>query len=341
MSEILEKRQFGAYYTEQNPFEMSPFKQWARLANLNDCTILEPFAGINNIVHMLQNSHNCTKFACYDIAVNSGQKSSNGKDDVLIKCQDTLKSFPNEYDVCISNPPWLARNSARRRGLEFDIPSKYDDMYKYALHLALENCNYVAFIVPATFIRTCLFRDRLHSFILLEKTLFADTDNPVCLALFTPNTKHTSVWVNNASLGRLDDLENRYNLIQTSATSYQKHIRFNSHHGTLGLRGVDNTKEASIRFCHASELAHRTTKHTDRAISKIALVGVTVDTQMIDGLNQLLTQFRNETHDIFLAPFKGLRDDGKYRRRLDYSTARGLVVKYLLNNPCRNNVLQM
>jgi len=39
----------------------------------------------------------------------------------------------------------------------------------------------------------------------------------------------------------------------------------------------------------------------------------------------MLSEFRKETHDIFLTPFKGLRKDLKYRRRLDYALARNIV----------------
>ena len=39
----------------------------------------------------------------------------------------------------------------------------------------------------------------------------------------------------------------------------------------------------------------------------------------------MLNDFRRETYDIFLTPFKGLRKDFRYRRRLDYALARNIV----------------
>ena len=182
------KRQYGSYYTLHSPFDTAPFRQWAEAAGIKDGTVLEPFAGLNNIVRMLQDAGLCSRFACYDIAARRGgvgrrrgplQPQSSGRrgdgrgDDnaaaamIKIKRRDTLKSFPPGYDTCITNPPWLARNSARRRNLTFDVPRRYDDVYKYALELALEHCPFVAFIIPATFLRTGLFRDRLESFVLL------------------------------------------------------------------------------------------------------------------------------------------------------------------------------
>ncbi|MDE0526435.1 MAG: hypothetical protein OXI27_07580 [Thaumarchaeota archaeon] len=313
------KRQYGAYYTKQSPFELRPFKDWARSAGLGDCTVLEPFAGANDIVRMLQDSDACSRFACYDVASEAGQPA---KDGIRVRRQDTLRSFPTGYHACVTNPPWLARNSAHRRGLEFRAPRKYDDVYKYALELALANCSYVAFIIPATFLRSRLFRNRLKTFVLLEQKLFTDTDNPVCLALFTPRPQRTEVWADNECLGYLDRLEDKYNLKVPNASG--RLIRFNAPGGALGLRGVDNTKKASIHFCRGSELAHRTVRHSDRSITRID-PGVSVTSKMIEELNEFLYKFRQDIHDVFLAPFKGLREDGHYRRRLDYATARGLI----------------
>lgn len=316
------KRQYGAYYTESNPFDLRPFQDWACSAELDRHTVLEPFAGANNIVRMLQDALGCTKFACYDIAGDGTGKSEKGGDGTHIQRQDTLKSFPTGYRACVTNPPWLARNSARRRGLEFAAPEKYDDIYKYALQLALENCKYVGFIIPATFLRTHLFRSRLRSFVLLEQQMFADTDNPVCLALFTPRPARTEVWSGNNMLGYLDEIEAKYH--QNIQAASDKSVRFNVPDGSLGLIGVDGITEASIRFCSGSELSHRTVKHTDRAIVRID-PGVGVTDEMLDQLNDTLQKFRKDTHDVFLAPFKGLRADMRYRRRLDFATARGLI----------------
>ena len=156
--------------------------------------------------------------------------------------------------------------------------------------------------------------------------MFSDTENPVCLALFAPGPRRARVWADNEQLGYLDALEAKYN-IRMGAAALGRRVRFNAPGGTLGLFGVDDTKSDSIRFCHGTELAHRTVKHTDRAIVRID-PGVPVTRHMIRGLNDMLREFRRETHDVFLAPFKGLRDDGRYRRRLDFAAARGLISRY-------------
>ena len=43
--------------------------------------------------------------------------------------------------------------------------------------------------------------------------------------------------------------------------------------------------------------------------------------------NELLATYREKTQDVFMTSFKGLRADGKYRRRLDFKTARAILAK--------------
>lgn len=308
------KRQQGAYYTERSPFELRPFQDWAKSADLANNTILEPFAGANNLARMLRDCHTCHGFASFDLEPT----------DPDVMPRDTLEQFPTGYRICITNPPWLARNSARRRGLAFPTRAdkRYDDIYKYALDVALSNCPYAAFIIPATFIRSGLFRDRLESFVLIEQTLFYDTDNPVCLALFVPKAARTKVWADDRLIGDLDKIQRTFDAYASMRTG---RIRFNAPDGRLGLLAVDNTREPSIRFCHGFELAHRKVQGTDRAIVRIDPGTTKVTDEFIDRLNDSLDKLREDTHDLFLAPFKGLRADGRYRRRLDFATARGLI----------------
>lgn len=46
---------------------------------------------------------------------------------------------------------------------------------------------------------------------------------------------------------------------------------------------------------------------------------------LIAECNAILDQFREETHDLPLSPFKGNRHDGVRRRRLDYASARAIL----------------
>ena len=342
-----EKRASGRYYTRGNPFQLKPFQTWAKEINLAQQIALEPFAGAKDIPQLIDAAHlRCRDWAFYDIA--PGAKG--------VVQQDTLTDFPKGFNVCITNPPWLARNSATRRGLPFPEATRHDDLYKYALEQCLAYCDWVAAIIPEAFIRSGLFLPRLRDFISLVpqkqtsyppdkenntssyppdkggkggsvyppdkggkagSAMFEDTEHPVGLALFTPDTTpDVNVWRNNQPLGGLNDL--RTHLPQPSSN---RDIVFNDPNGNLGLIAIDNTVSASIRFCPPEELKDYPIRVHCRSITKIG-VPWHVD---IDMLNTRLGTIREKTHDVFLTAFKGLRRDGHYRRRLDWALTRSIV----------------
>ena len=321
-----EKRASGRYYTRGNPFQLEPFQTWAIASNLERQSVLEPFAGAKDIPRLIDAAHlQCRDWAFFDIE--PGAKG--------IVQRDTLADFPEGFDVCITNPPWLARNSATRRGLPFPEATRYDDLYKYALEQCLAHCGWVAAIIPEAFIRSGLFLQRLHDFISLvpqkrDKTnyppdkggggvsvMFEDTEHPVGLALFAPDrTSDVRIWRNNRFLGTMSKL--REHLPQPSSN---RAIVFNDPKGNLGLIAIDNTVSASIRFCPPEELKDYPIRVHCRSITKIG-VPWRVD---IDMLNARLATIRKKTHDVFLTAFKGIRRDGHYRRRLDWALARAIV----------------
>ena len=318
------KRAIGRYYTRGNPFKLHPFKSWVNNANIQEKTILEPFAGAKDIPNLINSAElKYNDWELYDI-----HPGADG-----IHKRDTLTDFPKGYEVCITNPPWLARNSATRRGLPYPKSTSHDDMYKYSLELCLNNCDWVAAIIPEAFIRSNLFLNRLSDFISLvpEKQhttsknrshnnvngMFKDTEHPVGLALFTPNeTSDVILWRNNQELGTLTDLRN-----YLPHPSRNRKIRFNEPNGNLGLVAIDNTVSQSIRFCPPKELGEYPVRYHGRSITKIK-VPWEVD---VDTLNTRLNYIRQKTHDVFLTAFKGLRRDGFYRRRLDWRLARSIV----------------
>ena len=321
-----EKRASGRYYTRGNPFLLEPFQIWAKASQLNQQITLEPFAGAKDIPQLIDAANvRCRDWAFFDI-----QPGAEG-----IAQRDTLTDFPKGFDVCITNPPWLARNSATRRGLPFPEASRHDDLYKYALEQCLTHCEWVAAIIPEAFIRSGLFLQRLSDFIsLIPQTqdqtkdlpdkvgregsvMFEDTEHPVGLALFAPTvTSDVRVWRNNQLLGAINEL--RRHLPQPSSN---RSIVFNDPAGNLGLIAIDNTVSASIRFCPPAELGDYPIRVHCRSITKIG-VPWHVD---IDLLNARLATIREKTHDVFLTAFKGIRRDGYYRRRLDWTLTRAIV----------------
>ena len=231
---------------------------------------------------------------------------------------DTLKNFPTGFDVCITNPPYLAQNSAKRRGLFFFF-FYYDDLYKFALDKCLQNCDFVAAIIPASFLNAGIFTNRLTTYILLNNKMFSDTDHPVCLALFSPKSNDAEIYYGDEFVGNLKELRKKL-----PQTVLGRDISFNDKNGEIGLFAIDNTKQASIRFCKGSDIDPKKICHSSRSITRIS-VGSENTKALIDKLNQYLSDLRKETRDVFLTPFKGLRADGMYRRRLDYGLTRDLI----------------
>lgn len=306
------KRNHGQYFTRANPFDHEAFKQWAQEAGLTHTTLLEPFAGSNNLINMLQGLGLCRKFKSFDIEPKNPR----------VIHQDTLRNFPKGFHACVTNPPYLAKNSAKRRRL-FYPDTLYDDLYKFALDQCLKYCSYVAAIIPASFLNACLFRHRLSCYILLNHKMFIDTDHPVCLALFKPalhpQNRPIKLYENAAYLGLLNDIEKKLPQKKSKIS-----LKFNDKMGALGLIAVDNTLEPSIQFCNGNLIPPDKIQHSSRSITRISL-NANVSSKKIKTLNRILMKLREETFDLFLTPFKGLRKDNKYRRRLDYALASMII----------------
>lgn len=304
------KRARGQFYTVGNPFALKPFMHWAKRAGLPNARILEPFAGANDIINTLASCELCSDFVSYDIAPANKQ----------VRRRDTIKSFPQGHNICVTNPPWLARNSATRRGLPYP-DCQYDNLYKHCLRLCLDNCEYVAALLPASYLQSRLFQSRLTTYILLHSTLFADTENPVCLALFDGETnKKVNIYYDNEHVGELSSLRD-----QLPKEKAKRRIRFNDPRGDLGFISFDNTKEPTIKFCSAYAIEDYPIKHTSRFITRISGdLNENIEV-WADQLNKRLAEFRKGTKDLFLTPFKGMRADGFYRRRMHFQLARMFI----------------
>lgn len=308
-------RSNGIYYTAlHNPFAYPGFTGWAKRHQIQREVILEPFAGSNNLIDMLQELGHCRRYQSYDLF----PQSSN------VQFRNTLRNYPTGYRVCITNPPWLYKSSASRRGLPFP-KTEFDDLYKHCLALCLKHSPYVAALIPASFLQSKLFQQRLEKVIFIHEKLFSYTDNPVCLALFQEEmVKDTQIYLDNKSVGTLSKLESH--LPNSKATSFRS-IQFNIAGGPLGFIGIDDTTRPSIRFCHGDALRHHAIKVSSRTITRIG--GINVTDSLIDRLNERIDTMRAKTYDVFLTAFKGLRKDGKYRRRMEYGLARDIIADCL------------
>jgi hypothetical protein len=310
------KRAHGQFFTRKSPFDNGLFHAWtALIPDFSSQVLLEPFCGENHIPHLLKEGGINNAWATFDI----DPPKKNLLPDHHTTQQDVFSSFPKGFQVCITNPPYLAKNSATRRGLPFpDTP--YDDIYKHALNLTLLSVPYVAAIIPESFLVQGLFHDRLFGVVSITQALFEDTEHPVCLALFIPSKGHCNfdVWRDQTPLGDFSTLST----LQKPSANIE--MSFNDPKGSIGAFCVDSSKKASIRFCLGKEILPSDIKQTSRAITRIRLHQGD-PARVVKAANRILDDYRKSTQDVLLTAFKGLRDDGMYRRRLDFATARSIL----------------
>lgn len=325
---MTQKKTHGQFFTVNNPFNNELFKQWlSKIPNLESQCFVEPFAGANNIVKMMQGLGYSNYWKCFDIL----PPKENSTPEFQVVQHDVLKSFPKDVSVVITNPPYLAKNSATRDGLPFP-ETKHDDLYKLCLDVMLENVDYVAAIIPESFITQKIFQERLYGVISLTHKMFNDTDCPVCLALFVPENnkeefgdkKDFIIYQGTKKWGLFSEaLKNKL------IPSTRKDIVFNAKDGELGLYAIDGTRGLLIRFVRGETIDGSKIKVSSRGVTRIKLnADVDID-ECISKLNELLASYRKNTNDIFLTAFRGLRLDDKYRRRLDFSQAKSLITEVL------------
>lgn len=316
------KRSLGQYFTIQNPFLTIPFLKWVKeiAPVVLDTTILEPFAGANNIPAMiLQDNILLNEWDCFDVFPSEINRCPGFE----IKKRDTITDFPQGYKICITNPPYLSKNSATRRGLPYP-DTTFDDIYKLCLKIMLDNVDYVAAIIPETFITSGLFTERLKYVISLTSKIFNDTECPVCLALFNPETSEDfEIYRLNERLGTYLELS-KGKIVPLINVEWKMNVK----DGNIGIICIDNTKEPSIRFCNGEEISPSVIKVSSRAKTRVSGLPPDIDLFVfINKCNEILEEYRIKTEDIFMASFKGLRSDNKYRRRLDFATAKQIMSK--------------
>jgi len=148
--------------------------------------------------------------------------------------------------------------------------------------------------------------------------MFNDTEHPVCLALFKEKADDVEIYEDKEFIGMLSEFEKKL-----PKNNKQTAIKFNDKKGGLGLIAIDNTIEPSIRFCNGNDIDPNKIGNSSRSITRIS-IDCDID-RLVKNLNEMINEFRKDTFDIVLTPFKGLRRDLKYRRRLDYALARNII----------------
>lgn len=329
-----EKILLGQFYTRGNPFQYSRAQSWFKgIPNLSNVRIVEPFAGSNSIVALVNSSvsslspKNWQSFDIHPEAI-----EANLVPEITLNKRDTLEDFPTGFDIAITNPPYLAKNSATRKGMLVHF-GDYQDTFEVALHEMLTNCDWVAAIIPESFITRKLFKDRLDAAISLNHEMFDDTEFPVCLALFSPNSSSDfEIWRGEEFLGHRNSLDREVEKLLAAPSIIRP--RFNVPTGEIGLIAIDNTTGATIKFVDGSTIPSEEIKVTSRSLTRISVDAEDAafdSPNLIAEANKILENYRELSSDVFLTAFKGLRADKAYRRRIDWNTAGRVLNKAAAN----------
>lgn len=307
-----------------SPFANPAFAEWLQTVP-SGAVFLEPFAGANNLVRMVDELVPGREWRCFDLEPQHP--------DVVQR--DTIADFPavDGAVAVVTNPPYLAKNVARRQGMHevADMCGRYDNLYKLCLDRCLAGAGWVAAIIPESFLTAGVFRDRLQAVVSLDRPMFVDTEVPVCLALWGPaHAGDFMVWKGAELLGTWAELTAAVPTVEEHRSAAAA-VRFNDVGGLLGLLAVDSPKGATIRFCRAEEIAPEEVKHSSRHRTRIAVDGLDHDDvdALIAAANARLAEARDATRDVVLTSFMGMRRDGWYRRRLDFALARALLAAAL------------
>lgn len=351
------KRERGQFLTDGNPFYTDAFKEWFTNA-CNVCnspiTACEPYAGALGLVAHLRDeipeSAGMLTWSAFDIQ----PQAQLAVDDVNVSTADTLLDIPGDYDFIITNPPYLARVSASRRHLPFKDGGRadYSDLYQVALDTCLQHADYIAAIIPESFMTSGFDKSRCSQVISLRAGLFTDTDCPVALALFNPeedmfgNSDGSMTMIHDnageplGSLFALKALSERMLTVDGEAAAVSNagndfKLVFNDPGGDVGLHAVDSQRTADIRFVRGddSDIPGSDIKVSSRSLTRISRNdGIAITDKQIEAANSILNDWRGRTADVLMTAFKGARINGKYRRRLAFREAGMILRKAIMEN---------
>ena len=275
-------------------------------------TILEPFAGAGHLFSYVN-----AEWHGYDIEPNHD----------AVQYRDTFKDFPTGYRVCITNPPYLAKTVVSRKKLPVQLI--HEDMYLDALQLMLDNCEYVAAIVPSTFWNQKLFKDRLYAWDKFDMQLFSDTDAPAGVAYFVPQkVEHTRTFVNGEEIVLTSD---------NTPTKTDFPVRFNPRDlAPILVNGIDTNTQNNIHLrmlqdhdVPALVNSMGECKSTNR--NHFPIESTMVKETDLPAINALIDQWRHETKDFFLTSFKSPMASGKYRKRISFLEVRWLLHRFYVD----------
>ena len=321
----IEKVSLGSFYTTKSGWLTPEVRDFLEKA-LEDSKgyLLDPFAGDGHLISAVQEDSVLGK----KIAKASGFDIQG----TTWPINDSLIGIPNpKRAVILTNPPYLANHSAKRKGVSSLVEKYFDrstqkNLYMIALENALASADYVVAIIPETFLLSSFSKDRLEIAVVIQDSLFGDTDAPALVACFgrqAPDNAH--IFTGNLRIGTLRGI-----LSLRESNAPNQRIVFNDPKGRIGLRAVDGSDGSTpIAFMAAKDFGYPSDSVavSSRLMTYLELPELAEHeiSKLIAKANELLAQIRETSGDLVLAPFKGNDKNGRRRRRLDYALARKIL----------------
>ena len=315
----------GQFNTKHSFWFTNPVKNFFEKKVKKADKILDPFAGEGDILFFLKKKYK-KKIIGYDIDKKKWKKN------------DSLKKIPTHKNTIIcTNPPYLAKYSAKRKRVFKDVKDYYSDTIDL-YHLALQKCfkatRYTIAIIPETFINSSFPKNHLVLLSVIIKNPFTTTENPVVVACFdnqfVEGDKKAKVYIANKFICKFGDLEKN----RIKPKNNHK-IYFNDPKGNLALKAVDGVQKGDlIRFekTNGFYYSRSNIKVSSRLLTYIKIPNLNEKkvSKLIQESNRRLQRIRKKTKDLILSPFKGNNKSGNRRRRLDYKLARGIIEKSMI-----------
>jgi hypothetical protein len=321
----ISKVSLGSFYTTKSGWLTAEVRAFLEKALAHSGgQLLDPFAGDGHLIDTIKS----------DPILGKQVKQATGFDiqGSTWPINDSLVAIPNPtHAVIVTNPPYLANHSAKRKGVD-QLVAKYfanstqKNLYRIALENSLASADYVVAIIPETFLLSTFPKYRLELAVVIQDSLFGDTDAPALVACFTKDDcADAHIFTGNQSIGTLREI-----LALRESTAPKQTIVFNDPKGRIGLRAVDGSDgQSPIAFMPASEFDYSSRKVmvSSRLMTYLDLPDLSdseIDSIIVRA-NSALQKVRKDSGDLVLAPFKGNDKSGKRRRRLDYALARKLL----------------
>lgn len=313
--------------------------------SLNPSHYCDPFAGDGNLLDALNNFDKTPHLPIIGFDLNRPEKWK--KNDSLLK----IPELP-EKSIIITNPPWLGKSSASKKGILNEVEAYYDtdglkfvDLYEVAIYRMIQSGHPFVSLVPDSVItsdsKRFKVKNKLTAIISLKESPFNDTGYLTSVVLYDPNnksplkiywSKETDHGIQDDYLGTMDEIESKKFSMDKRLGKPKRDIRFNVLSGPIGVRLLDMIKENDkAGFFTAEDFSIRPIKNvknlrfaTHVHIDPKELEGIDTNV-LVDRCNEVLREYRAGPCEILNPSFMENNHLGQRRRRISSD-----LIRYIL-----------